>query len=238
MTGSARPRARVKAASPVAPADPPAPVGAKSGKESTPQPSLQPARPVRAPGAPPAPAAASPPPTRTRRRGERPDVLAQAARHDHVAVTAAGVLRGEEGMLMFTAGDACWPVTPAAGLTVPEGGPVLQVLLWPRTDETGLVTTWTLGRAKAEGKAARPGALRACGTLTGRRGHTFTLRITPSSAGHEPFEVTLRASGRLVAALTEAGGRLVVHGRAVDGALCALKFYPERAWMTIGDQPG
>ena len=231
MTGSARPRARVKAA---APAAPPAPVGAKPGRESTPQPSLQPARPVHAPGAQPAP----PPPARTRRRGERPDVLAQAARHDHVAVTAAGVLRGEGGVLMFTAGDARWPVTPAAGLTVPEGGPVLQVLLWPRTDETGLVTTWTLGRAKAEGKVARPGALRACGTLTGRRGHTFTLRITPSSAGHDPFEVTLRASGRLVAALPEVGGRLVVHGRAVEGALCALKFYPERAWMTMGGQPG
>lgn len=238
MTSSARPRARVKAASPAAPTDQPAPAKAQSGKiERATQPAPKETQPVRAPEPQASPPAAPTPSARTQRRSERPDVLAQAAQHDHVAVTAAGVLHQEDGELMFTAKDARWPVHPSPGLTVPEAGPVVQALLWPRTDETGLVTTWTLGRAKAEGKAASVGALRACGTLTGRRGETFTLRVTPSKAGSEPFEVTFRATGRLVAALPKAGGRLVVHGRVVEGTLHAVRFHPEQAWTPRAPQP-
>ena len=185
---------------------------------------------TRAPQVPAASVAASSAPPQGPPRGDRSwlaaDVLAKLTRYDHATCLVNGTIVRHGGEVRVRVGERTLLVTPHPRVDLPEGSGLAHAALWPRTDDSGLVTHWGLGKAQhLDAGAAGLLALSVCGTLARAGDGTLTVIVTPSAPGVVPFAVTCRAQRPLLAALPEPGGRLLVRGGVADGALVALRFH-------------
>ncbi len=169
-------------------------------------------------------------PVQRAKRGSLPaDVLEKPTRYDHATCLVTDTIVRAEGEVQLRVGERALTATPPAQGTLPEVGELAHAVLWPRTDDTGRVAHWRLGKAQRV-DVGTPGllALSVCGTLTHVGPEAFTVRVTPNNPKVPPFEVTCRAHRTLSAALPEVGCRLLVRGGVADGALMALRMSTER----------